>query len=202
MAELSVGAYDPRFEQLVAFCGLMLPHRPDLLAAHLHPALVRALDKDRGGLGPLYEQLARSAVPTMAPECSALVLGLAAKDPLVRTGAVDALIDLARTGRLAGTELGHQAARLLSDGVVIGKRVSDGLAEAARADEAAVLPLLVALNGLLRSLPGRRDAGAFLELVADLADRAGRRVSLPDELRELARGRSTSRTARAARRLV
>jgi hypothetical protein len=76
------------------------------------------------------------------------------------------------------------------------------LAEAARADDAAVLPVLDALAALLPVLPGRRDAGAFLELAADLAERTGRRVELPEQLVALAAGRSTSAAARAARRLA
>jgi hypothetical protein len=61
----------------------------------------------------------------------------------------------------------------------VGRRVSAGLAEVARAGGASVLPVLDALQELLAVLPGRKDAGAFVELAADLAERTGRTVQLP-----------------------
>ena len=147
------------------------------------------------------DALARSTGVPGAPACSSLVLGLAAKDARVRTSAQDALLDLSGSGLLDGVELGRQAAAHLADDLVVGSRVAAGLAETARADEEAVLPVLDALARLLPVLPGRRDAGAFLELTADLVERTGRRVEMPDELRSLAAGKSSSMTAKAARRL-
>jgi hypothetical protein len=65
-----------------------------------------------------------------------------------------------------------------------------------------VLPILDALQELVTVLPGRRDAGAFLELAADLAERTGRTIDLPSEFRELASGKSSSMLAKATRRLL
>jgi hypothetical protein len=79
-------------------------------------------------------------------------------------------------------------ALLLQDEIVVGQRLSAGLGEVARASDAAVLPLLEALQELMAVLPGRRDAGPFLELAADLAQRTGRRLQLPVEFRTLALG--------------
>ncbi len=84
---------------------------------------------------------------------------------------------------------------------MVGQRVSTGLAEVARASDAAVLPMLDALRELMAVLPERRDAGPFVELGADLAERAGRKVQLPAAFRELVSGKSTSMVAKAARRL-
>jgi hypothetical protein len=200
--ELEFGEYEPRFEQTLAFCALLLPHHPDVLAAHLHPLLHRDLGKERGVCAGVHDALARSRVRTGAPTASALVLGLAAKDARARTAAQDALIELCRHGLLDGAELGRQAAAHLADGLVVGQRVSTGLAEVARADAAAVLPVLAALKHVLPGLPGRRDAGVFLALTADLAELTGRKVPLPAELATFAAGNGTSQMARAARRLA
>jgi hypothetical protein len=58
------------------------------------------------------------------------------------------------------------------------------------------------LQEVARVLPGRRDAGAFLELAADLAERTGHTIDLPTEFHELASGKSSSILAKAARRLL
>lgn len=79
---------------------------------------------------------------------------------------------------------------------------SGGLSECARASDAAVPPILGALQEVARVLPGRRDAGAFLQLAADLAERTGRTIDLPTEFRELASQKSSSMVAKAARRLL
>ena len=99
-------------------------------------------------------------------------------------------------------ELGRQAALLLTDVIVVGQRVSGGLTECARAGDAAVLPILDALQEVARVLPGRRDAGAFPELAADLAERTGRTIDVPTEFREVASHKSSSMVAKAARRLL
>lgn len=201
-AELSYGEYDSRFEQTLALGASMLPHEPDVLAAHAHPYLYRDLRKDRACAVPVLDALARSRAPIGAPASSALVLGLGARDARARTAAQDALVDRARHGALDGTEVGRQAVLLLRDDLVVGKRISTGLAEVARASDSAVHPVLDALQALMDVLPGRRDAAPFVELAGDLAERTGRRLRLPPELLELAAGRSTSMLAKAARRLA
>ncbi len=200
--ELSYGEYESRFEHTLTFGALHLPQDPDVLAAHAHPYLVSDLEKGRAISVGLVDALARSRTPPGDPAASALLLALAAKDARARTAAQDALLDLARHGLLDGTRLGQQAAALLGDELVVAKRISAGLTEVARADDAVVLPMLDALQTLLPVLTARRDAGPFVELAADLADRSGRRLDLPDELRELAAGKSTSMIAKAARRLL
>lgn len=51
-------------------------------------------------------------------------------------------------------------------------------------------------------LPGRRDAGAFLELAADLAERTGHAIDIPQEFRVLGEVKATSMVAKAVRRLL
>ena len=197
-----MGEYESRFEQTLAFCALQLPHHPDQLASLVHLVQLRDLSKNRGVTASLLDALARSDRRIGPPAASSLVLGLAAKDARVRTSAQDALLDLAAAGFLDGCELGRQASAHLADDLVVGTRLAAGLAEVARADDAAVLAVMDALATLLPSLPGRRDAAAFLEPAAELAERTERRVELPEELRVQAAGRSSSIAATAARRLV
>lgn len=200
-AEAEFGEYESPFEQTLALGAALLPHDHDVLAAHAHPYLHRDLRKDRACSVPVVDAIARAGTVNGPPASSALVLALAAKDARGRTAAQDAIIDLARYGLLDGEGLGRQMALLLTDDLVVGQRVSGGLADCARASDAAVLPVLDALQEMLHALPGRRDAGSFLELAADLAERSGRTVDLPSELQELADGRSSSVLAKSARRL-
>ena len=200
-AEAEYGEYESPFEQTLGMGAALLPHEHDVLAAHVHPYLHRDLRKDRACSIPVVDAIARARTPNGPPASSALVLALAAKDARGRTAAQDAVLDLARHGVLDGAALGRQAALLLGDDVVVGKRVCGGLADCARASDAAVPPVLDALQEILPVLPGRRDAGAFLELTADLAERTGRTVGLPPEIEAVAAGKGSSVLAKAARRL-
>lgn len=200
--ESGYGQYEPRFEQTLGLGAALLPHDHDVAAAHAHPYLARDLRKDRACSVAVIDAIARATTVTGPPSSSALVLALAAKDARGRMAAQDAILDLARYGVLDGKELGRQAALLLTEDIVVGQRVSTGLSECARAADAAVVPILDALQEIVTALPGRRDAGAFLELAADLAERSGRTIDLPSEFRELAAGKTNSMLAKAARRLL
>ncbi|WP_332642670.1 DUF6493 family protein [Aeromicrobium sp.] len=201
-AETTYGEYIPRFEQTLGLGAALLPHDHDVLAAHAHPYLHRDLRKDRACSVPVIDAIARARSSNGPPSSSAIVLALAAQDARGRTAAQDAVLDLARYGVLDGHELGRQTALLLTDDIVVGQRISSGLTECARAGDAAVLPILDALQEIVRILPDRRDAGAFLELAADLVERTGRTIELPTEFGELAAGKATSMVAKAARRLL
>ena len=200
--EAAYGEYESHFEQTLGLGAGLLPHDHDVLAAHAHPYLHRDLRKDRACSVQVIDAIARARTTNGPPASSALVLALAAKDARGRTAAQDAVLDLARYGVLDGKEIGHQAALLLTDDIVVGQRISSGLGECARASDAAVLPILDALQELVTVLPGRRDAGAFLELAADLAERTGRAIDVPHEFRALGEGKATSMLAKAARRLL
>ncbi|TCJ31064.1 hypothetical protein [Nocardioides jejuensis] len=200
--ESAYGEYEPHFEQTLGLGAALLPHDHDVLAAHAHPYLHRDLRKDRACSVQVIDAIARARTVNGSPSSSALVLALAAKDARSRTAAQDAILDLARHGVLDGKELGRQAALLLADDIVIGKRISDGLAECTRGNDAAVPHVLHALREIVAVLPGRRDAGAFLEVAAVLAERTGTTIELPVAFRELATGKSSSMLAKAARRLM
>lgn len=200
--ETGYGEYDSQFEQTLAMAALLNPHDVDALAAHAHPFLYRDLRKGRATTVPMLDAIARSSTIIGPPGSSALVLGLAAKDARARTAAQDAMLDLAGCGLLDGVSLGQQAALHLTDQIVVGSRVSTGFAEVARASDAAILPIFDALQRVLPALPERKDAGPFVELAAQLADRTGRSVELPAEFRAIAAGTSSSMLAKALRRLT
>jgi hypothetical protein len=199
--EAQDGEYGSRFEQVTALWPLLLPHHPELLAAHAHARLSRALDKNRSGTEPLLDALARGQTTTGPVVCSALTLGLSARNASERTRTVDALVDLAESNRLDGQQLGSQIRRLLHAGVVTGSRVASSLAEADRASPQLAAPLIDALQTVLPGLPGRRDAILFVDLIGQIAKRHGRTPNLPPEFRALRLGRSTSGLAAACRRV-
>jgi hypothetical protein len=148
------GEYGTRFDQVTALWPLLLPHRPELLAAHAHARLSRALTRHRSGSGPLLDALGRSAQRTGPVVCSALALGLSARNADERVRAVDALDALAARGLLDGPELGRQVRRLLDAGIGTGTRIAAALADAGRAGPTTAAPLLDALQALLPGLPG------------------------------------------------
>jgi hypothetical protein len=199
--DAGIGDYLPRLDQLIALWTTYLPHSPDVLSAHLHPVLFKDLARARGATGPLLDRLGRAT--GLGPvSASALVLGLVVKDVAVRTAAQDAVLERASYGELDGLAMGEQARSHLADGSIVGKRLVESLRQVTQAADSTVLPALALLGELLPDLTTRKDAGAFLELSADLAERCGGRLTLPAELASLAAGRSGSQAAKAARRLI
>lgn len=173
--ELQYGTHEPRFEQAVALGAALVPQDPDRLAALAHPYLARDLTWDRSCTVPVHRALGAARSANGAAASSALVLGLAAQAAGARAAAQDAVLDLARYGVLDGAALGEQAALLLDEGLVVGRRLSTGLREVAGAGDAAVLPLVDALAALLPVLVGRHDRGPFIELAVELGELTGRR---------------------------
>jgi hypothetical protein len=189
--------------QTLALAATLLPHDPDVLAAHAHPFLLSDSGSDKAVSVPLIDALAQSQRPTGDPEASALALALTAKDTRARISAQDAVVDLARHGLLDGARLGHQLRLHLEGGVgLVAGRISDAFVKIVRADDRCLLPILAALEASLPALPGRRDAAPFIELATDLVERTGRRIDIPDAFTHLGASRSSSATAQAARRLA
>ncbi|MFF2623435.1 DUF6493 family protein [Oerskovia jenensis] len=181
--------------------GSILPHRPELLAAHasvvLAVAVTSSRDTARGALDALGR--ARTAGTVTA---SALVLGLSAKDPVVRVTAVDAVVDLWDRACLDPALVADRARRLLDTGEVVGRRVAESLGQAARASPRAAHAVHDVLVGLLPAVAARRDAHLFVGALTDTTRTTGRDAALPAELVVLADGRSRSVLATACRRLL
>ena len=199
--EAADGESAARPEQPTAMWPLMLPHDRDLLAAHAHPRLARALTKNRSGATPLVEALGRSGQPGSGPTWSALTLAMGAQEMPVRVAAVDAVVGLSRRGLVDVAGLGEQIGLCLRDDLLVGTRVVDALAEAARSDRGAAGVVLDVLTEVLAALPGRRDAHRWIELAADLTNDLGREVDLPGPFRDLAAGSARSVLAKACRRV-
>lgn len=197
--EADDGELAERPDQPTALWPLVLPHDPDLLAAHAHPRLHRALDRGRSGAAPLLAALGRSDRSGGAPAASAFALALAAKDPGVRLAAVDALVLRAGRGAADAGGLAEQVRLCLADGLVVGARVVDALEEVARVDRRTATFVLDVLVSLLDAVPERREAHRWVELLADLSVRLERPVRLPAALAACASG--SSALARACRRV-
>ena len=199
--EAQGGENSPRAEQLTALWPLMLPHHLDLLAAHAHPRLFRALTKNRSGGAPLVAAIGASSQRGGAPTASALALALAAREVPVRIAAIDALVARADRGLVDASVLAEQVGLLLADDIVIGTRIVDTLAEAARASDAAATATLRVLARLAPAVAGRREAHRWIDLLADLSRRLSLPVALPPTLRALATGGESTALARACRRV-
>lgn len=199
--EAADGEYTGRFDQVTAMWPLMLPHHPDVLGAHAHPRLNRALTKNRNGTEPLLEGLAAAGRPVGPPTMSALILGLAAKNGGERTRAGDAIVELSDRAVLDGGQLGGQLSVLLATDAVVGSRIVPGLLDAARANTPTAAVIIDCLTEVLPSLAGRRDAHQFIDLLAQLAIKQGRTVTLPQGFADIASSRQNSMLAKACRRV-
>ena len=199
--EAADGEYTGRFDQVTAMWPLMLPHHPDVLAAHAQPRLNRALTKNRNGIEPLLDGIGSARRNVGPPSMSALLFGLAAKNGGERTRAIDAIVELSGRAVLDGTQFGTQLSALLATDAVIGSRIVPGLVDAARADAHAAGTVIDCLIAVLPTLAGRRDAHQFIDLLAQLATQHGRNVALPQPFADLASGKRTSMLAKACRRV-
>lgn len=168
--EATDGEYAGRFDQVTAMWPLMLPHHPDLLAAHAHARLNRGLQKNRAATEALVDAIGAASAPLGPPAASALVLALAARNGVERTRAVDAIVDSSGRSTLSGGLLGIQLAALLRADVVVGSRIVPGLAEAAKVGPAVAAVVADCLVEVLPALPGRRDAHGFVALLARLVE--------------------------------
>jgi hypothetical protein len=177
----------------------MFPHHPDLLGAHGHAPLLRAVRTTRSPV-PVLAGLGRS--PSTTPVvASALVLGMSAKDPVARVVAVDAAADLAATGALDGVVLGRETARLVAAGVVVAGRVARALREVGRCHLRAADGVVDAVVTALPALGRRPDTHLFVAALADAVLVTGRAVTLPEDLAALAAGRSRTALAQECRRV-
>lgn len=199
--DAQAGENSPRAEQLTALWPLMLPHHLDLLAAHAHPRLFRALTKNRSGGAPLVAAIGASSQRGGAPTASALAMALAARETPVRIAAIDAFVARADRGLVDASVLAEQTGLLLAEDIVIGTRIVDALAEAARATDAAATATLRVLAHLAPAVAGRREAHRWIDLLAELSRRLSLPVALPPSLRVLAAGSESTALARACRRV-
>ena len=117
-------------------------------------------------------------------------------DPAALTSAL-----LATVGPDAGP-FGHITIGQLRPAHPMLSRTADGLADAAGIDDRTADVVQRAVLAALPELMGRPGGHAIVAVAAQLAERLGRRGETPAAVLALAAGRSKTRTATEARRLV
>lgn len=189
----------------VAGAPLLMPHRPDLAAAHL-------LFPVTGGLEPgqtvaAIAAAAVSALPRLGGTFglaghTALATGLSGATPSTRIAAADAWGDLARQRRLDP----DLAAEAITDGVSRGAlkltRVADGLRYAAQDPAVAATVAAACVTAATGLLPARPPSLHLLLEVAAQAGAVSAVPPIPAAIADLAAGKTRTKLAEAARRLT
>ena len=179
-------------ESFFAAWPLLLPHHPDVVAAHLLPELGRAARARSQGTGALLA-LAESGRPAGPAIHAAVALALRGKDVETQASAVDALLALAARDHLDGTELGRRLAAMVRQGEVTVKRLSQPLEDAARAGAATEVwaTLHELLTGLLTAEQPPSGMADILTCAAAVAELVPEALPIP------ALERLTTSTARS-----
>ncbi|WP_193614324.1 DUF6493 family protein [Nocardioides lijunqiniae] len=181
---------------------LVLPHHPELVAAHLLPELSRARQTRSQGAAALVS-LTETA-DTVGP---ALLLGLAyltgGKHQEAWSAATDALLILASRHQLDAQAFGEVLAMMLERGDLVAKRLIIGLGDAARGGAAGEIwtALSHVLSHLLRGARTVVGVVDLLVLAAEVALLTGAQGAI-DGLDDLASRTGRTRQVVEARRLL
>jgi hypothetical protein len=182
---------------------LLLPHHPDVAAAHtMRFVLGEAMDVAR--IPSVFPQLAETAGAPGPVTHAALAYGLAARTPENRIAAVDGLLILAARGLLDPAVLGLHIGQLLGGDMIKHNRLIPSLDDAARGGAAReIVAVAAAAVAELADAPQARGLPDLLLLAARYAGQAqagGPPVAFPhlDELAALAK---PARVAQEAKRL-
>jgi hypothetical protein len=153
---------------------------------------------------PVLELLADSAEPMTPAAADLLVLGLGADKPLVRAGALDALVASVGDTRLTGAELGDALCRAIVIEGIVPQRWAPVLLEAARVSHLHSVTIRAALEKLFAAQPEHPAAKllALLEAQVELAAQTGIGVGDPKARVWLESITGTSKTAKAAKALL
>ena len=191
-----------RLDEMIAAWGLICPHHPELIAAHLLSPLSDGLEQGRNAAVTALRGLASLTGEFGQISHLALVTGLSGASAEVRIAAADAWTRLAAQGRLNPSLAAESIELGVTGGVLKLSRIADGLGYAAT-DQAAAQGVahacLLATAALLPAKP------AGLHLLLELAAQAGAASVMPEvpaQLAELARARGNTKLAEAARRLT
>ncbi len=200
------------FPHFVSLWALAVPSHVDILAAHLQRTMLSPLADHREAAPDAVRALGLSRGRWGAPAATVLLLAASAEDVGMRTVAAEVLAEVTRRGQLVGSVLGEALVTVVGpnagpwgDRVAAHPkltRVAGVLADATRIDDMAartVLDGVVPTLGLMHAQAGGYE---IVALAAAAAERLRLRVEVPAEIAALAAGRSSSRTAAEARRLV
>lgn len=196
-----------------------LPWHLDIAAVHLQPVLISKNEDSNTDLSGAIAQFAHARVPLGPQTVDALTWAATHLNIRTRTAAAETLAALARTEMVSGDVLTGSLLRLIGPdaGPFYGlqgggsfhtdpappklSRIASTLKDAARVNEHSERLVLDAVIGCLTHLKDMRGSVALLEIAAEIAERRGIRVHLPEPLAGLAAGRATTRLADEARRL-
>lgn len=181
----------------------LLPHDPDMVAAHAMIGLRQLADNRSGERTTIFPALAETAgIPGPATHL-ALAYALAADRLEHRIAAQDALLTFAARKLLLPAQLGRFAAELWLGNDIRGNRVVEGLARCEQAGAAGeVLDVAGEMIGRLARRPDTRGLADVLLLATRCAVATGTRGLEIPGLAELAALGKTKRVAVEARRLA
>jgi hypothetical protein len=179
----------------------LLPHHPEVVAAHAIPALYQQANDTGRERSALLPALAATAGWPGPVTHLALAYGLAAGRPENRTAAVDALLTLAARTLLDARALGSLCGELWASRMIKPNRLLNALDAAAQAGaRREVFTVAAAALPALAVQPSVRGLADLLVLAADCARVADLHGQLP-ELPGLIAQDKPSRVAAEARRL-
>ena len=195
-----IAEWRPNLADLYALLAYYLARHPDLLAAHVHPALRLAVGLDRTYTGALVTALGATRSRAGAPFHAAMSLAASARHPEMRQRAAESIADLSARGILIPEEFAAQLGilaiepnvddplgRVPNERMIVASRVAETLEAAASASPLAGWRVLETLTALLPRLDGVTGAPRLVLLAADLALDFGVAVDLPAVLEPHAR---------------
>lgn len=198
--------FDPWYNSVttVAELPLFFPYQPDLLRAHLLAAVSHGLVPGGNAAATALSALTRLPAPLGPIGHAVVVTGLAGAEPETRIAAADAWLQLTHQGCLEPAV----AADIIVEGIRGGAYKPNRLAEGFRyasLDPAAAGATAQACVAAAAALLEDQDKPAGLHLLLEAAANAGAIAGLPappSPITDVASGKSRTKLAEAARRLV
>lgn len=180
----------------------LLPHHPELLAAHAMPTLYQQANGEDRNESTIFPHFAETTGTPGHLAHLALAYGLVADRLSSRVAAQDALLTLAARGLLRPEQLGRAAAQLWRRGMIRANRLLASLREVEQAGTGAlVLETVAAAVEVLAETPDIRGLPDLLLLAARCAaDTPTEDFEIPG-LARLATVDKPARVGREARRL-
>ncbi|WP_395110465.1 DUF6493 family protein [Actinomadura sp. SCN-SB] len=178
----------------------LLPHHPEIVAAHAIPDLYEQATGTLRGINPVLPLLAETAGRPGPVVHLAVAYGLAAGRPENRVAAVDAIYTLAARTLLDTKRLGALLGALGMGNVIKMNRLVASLTEAARGLPREVLEVVASMLPALVDQPGMRGLPDVIALGSECAAATGSTLEIPG-LDGLAALRRPARVAEEAKRL-
>lgn len=184
-----------------AYWPSLLPHQPEIVAAHAIPELYQQANDRSRSINPVLPLLAETSGRPGPVVHLAVAYGLAAGRSENRVAAVDAIYTLAMRTLLDTKQLGVLLGDLWIGKMIKANRLLASLSEAARAGlPGEVLGVVASMLPALAAQPSVRGLPDLLALGSECAAATGSPLKIP-ELDRLTELRKPARVAAEARRL-